>query len=176
MLSAPITVEPPTVDVMELAALKLFLRIDGDELDGEVQDYLNAVVADVERMTSTRLADQVVELQADRFADLDHLTIGQVNEVAQVRYQNSAGAETILSADAYELFGAGLEKGIRPSFGHSWPATRSGSGVIAVQLAVGYGENLPPSIALALKQAVRSRFDGTAFDLSAATVNDRIWA
>lgn len=176
MLSAPIVIEPSAGDTVDIAALKLFLRIDGDDLDVELGDYAAAVVADIERITSTRIGEQVVELRADRFADLGHLTIGPVSDVLEIRYQDSTGATITLAPEHYELFGAGLEMGVRASFGHSWPATRPGTGVIAARLVVGYGNDVPPSISLALKQAVRSRFDGTAFDLAEALVNDRIWA
>lgn len=175
MLSAPIVIEPATGDIIDLAAMKLFLRIDGSALDDEIGMHVMAVVADIEQMTSTRLADQVVEIRADRFADLDHLSVGPVQDIVQLRYQDVSGVETNLAPDAYELFGAGLAMGIRPSQGNVWPSTRPVAGPIAVQLQVGYGDALPANISMAIKMAVRSRFDGTPFDLFGATVNDRLW-
>jgi hypothetical protein len=126
-------------------------------------------------MTSTRLGDQVVEIRADRFADLLHLSIGPVQEILQIRYEDVSGVEIDMASDAYELFGAGLEMGIRPSPGNVWPSARPVAGPIAVQLQVGYGDALPANISMAIRMAVRSRFDGTPFDLFEATVNDRIW-
>ncbi len=175
MLSVPIMIVPPIEDVVDLAAMRLFLRIDGTALDEEIGALVAAVVSDIERMTSTRLAEQVVELQADRFSDIGRLSIGPVQEVVEIRYQDAVGTDATIAADTYELAGAGLEKGIRCAFGHVWPSPRPVAGAIAVQLRVGYGADLPAAIAMAVKMEVRSRFDGTPFNLFDAIVNDRIW-
>lgn len=175
MLSAPIVIAPPTEDVVDLAAMRLFLRIDGTALDEEIGALVAAVVSDIERMTSTRLAEQVVELQADRFADLGRLPIGPVQEVVEIRYQDGAGAGQTIAADMYELVGAGLEQSIRCAFGHVWPSPRPVAGAISVQLRVGYGADLPAALSMAVKMEVRSRFDGTPFNLFDAIVNDRLW-
>ncbi|HKY80267.1 MAG TPA: phage head-tail connector protein [Sphingobium sp.] len=176
MLSAPIVITPPEGDVVDLEAVKTFLRVDSSALDDEIAGYIRAAVTEIERITSTRLAEQVVEIRADRFADLDHLTIGPVTGIVSIIYQSTSGTSETLVEESYELFGAGLETGIRPAFGHAWPAARGAAGVIAVQLEVGYSaETQPASIDLALKQLVRSKFDGTPFDLCTVLVNDRIW-
>ncbi|MEA3543227.1 MAG: hypothetical protein U9R77_14065 [Pseudomonadota bacterium] len=173
MLSAPIVVTPPEGDVIDPAKMKLFLRIDGDDLDGEIADYVTGVAAEIERMTSIRLQEQVVQIQADNFDDLRHLNVGPVAEVVSLSYRDRSGAEIAVADGAYELFGTDLDRGIRPAPGLSWPVPAAGS--VRVTMKVGYGESLPPSLSIALKEAVRARFDGTSFDLFAATVNDRIW-
>lgn len=173
MLSAPIVITAPTGDIIDPAKMRLFLRIDGSDLDDEIAEYVAAVVGDIERMTATRLAEQTVEIQADRFLDLAHLTIGPIKSVESIQYQDMTGTVVELPASAYELFGADLARGVRPTFGQVLPSARVGT--IVVRLVVGYGPCLPPSILLAIKEGVRSRFDGTSFDLFTATVNDRIW-
>ena len=177
MLSAPIVITGPEGDVVELEPVKTFLRVDGDDLDEEIGAYIDATIADIERMTSTRLGEQVVELRADSFEDLEHLTIGPVNAVVAITYRDAAGDEVTIDQAEYELFGAGLEKGVRPKPGRRWPRGNAlrASGAIGVRLNVGYGDAIPPSISLALKMDVRGRFDGVPFDLFTATTNDRIW-
>ncbi|WP_370171875.1 head-tail connector protein [Sphingobium abikonense] len=93
MLSAPIVVTPPEGDVIDPAKMKLFLRIDGDDLDGEIADYVTGVAAEIERMTSIRLQEQVVQIQADNFDDLRHLNVGPVAEVVSLSYRDRSGAE-----------------------------------------------------------------------------------
>lgn len=177
MLSAPIVITGPEGDVVDLAAVKTFLRIDGDELDEEIRGYIDASIGEIERLTSTRIGEQQVELRADHFDDLEHLTIGPVSGVAAITYRDASGSDVTIDQADYELFGAGLEKGIRPKPGRSWPrgAAQRASGAIGVRLNVGYGDAIPPSISLALKMDVRGRFDGVPFNLFAATTNDRIW-
>lgn len=173
MLSAPSIVTAPEGDVIDLAKIRLFLRIDGEDLDGEIADYVLAVAGDIESMTSTRFRDQVVELSADGFPDLLNLNIGPVNEVVAVWYRDRDGIDQLIDPAVYELFGSQLAKGVRTAPGKSWPSI--GAARIRIALQVGYGMDLPPSLSLALKEAVRSRFDGTPYDLFLATVNDRIW-
>lgn len=174
MLSAPTVITAPESSTVDPDEVKLFLRVDGEALDAEIAGYISAVVGDIERMTSTRLAPQIVEIRADAFADLAHLNIGPVSGIVAITYEDGEGSQYTLSSDLYELFGAGLAMGVRPAAGQSWPVARRAAGVIAARLTVGYAE-LPPSLALAVKMAVRARFDGTPFDLFEATVNDRIW-
>lgn len=173
MLGAPIVVTPPEGDIIEPAKMRLFLRIDGTDLDDEIPGYVAAVAGDIERMTSTRFQEQIVEIHADSFADLLSLNIGPVKGIVSVQYRDRGGAEVTIDAGSYELIGSGLAMGIRPVPGASWPTRWPAD--VRVRLQVGYGEDLPPALSLALKEAVRARFDGTAYDLFAATVNDRIW-
>lgn len=174
MISAPVVITPPVGDLFDVASLKLFLRIDGDDLDDEVALYAKAVVADIERMTSTKIGRQVVELRADCFADLDHLPIGPVTDIVELRYRAGNGEIVTVDPADYELIVSGLEASVRPSLGMSWP--RLGLTGIALQLSVGYGDDVPPSVTLAIHEAVRARYDGTGYDLASALVNDRIWA
>ncbi|MDX3908418.1 MAG: phage head-tail connector protein [Sphingobium sp.] len=174
MLSEPVTVTAPVAAVMNLETVKLFVRVDGSELDAEIQAYMDAAVADIERLTSTRLGNQVVEVRADSFDDLMHLQVGPVSSVVSINYDDIAGSPQIVAANTYELFGAGLERGIRPRFGAAWPSARNARGAISVQLQVGYA-TLPASIGLALLLAIRGRFDGSAVDLPMLLINDRIW-
>lgn len=168
MLSAPIIITPPTASPIDIEVVKLFLRVDGDELDDEIARYIRAGITEIQRITGVFLAEQTVEVQADSLADLEHLTLGPVKEISEIRYIDSAGAEQILDAGSYELVGAPLGQSIRTA---SVPARQ-----IVVRMIVGYAEGaLPADIDLALYMWVRSKFDGTPFDLFEATVNSRIW-
>lgn len=175
MLSSPVTVELAEVDLVNMNEVKTFLRLDEGSLDTEVEGYIASAIGDVELMTGTRLAPQTVEILADRFADLQTLSIGPVQSVISIEYQDTGGDTHVLASDAFELFGAGLARGIRLKAGQSWPLTRYATGVIAVRLSVGY-DPLPGHLKRTLLELIRSRFDGTPIDLFTMTVNDRIWA
>ncbi len=174
MLSAPIVITAATTEVIALATVKTFLRVDGAALDLEIEGYISGVVADIEKMTGTRLAPQVVEIRADRFADLEHLQIGPVTTVESVRYRDSAGAEQTVAQDAYELVATELEAGIFPTFSARWPTPAPGAPV-RVQMDVGYAA-IPADLRLTLLLAIEAKFNGTACDLFSMTVNSRIWA
>ena len=174
MLTAPTVITAPVGDVLQLDTIKLFLRVDGDELDAEIQGYAAGVVADIEQMTGTRLIEQVVEIRADRFGDLQHLQVGPVISVSSITYEDIEGVAQTLSTDVYELFGAALDQGIRTRVGAAWPNVRAASSVITARLRVGYA-TFPPDLTLAVLLAIRARYDGAAVDLPMLTINHRIW-
>lgn len=180
MWTPAVTITPPTAEPITLAAAKEFLRLDAEDdgFDSEVDEYIADVRDEAERISSTRLISQTVEVGCSCFADLASLPIGPVASVTSVKYLDTAGVEQTLSGSAYELFGAGLAKGVRLTVGSSWPALRPCVGAVRVRLAVGYGaggSDLPPTVRVALLRALRGRFDDKSVDLGLLLTNDRIW-
>lgn len=159
---------------VSLPDVRAYLRIEDSDLDVDLRGAIDAAIADMEAMTSTRLAPQVVEIHADGFRELDRLPVGPVSDIVEIGYEDSAGAAQLLDASVYELFGSGLERGIRPAFGQTWPSLRPVAGAVRVRLAVGYPK-LPRHLARALLDVVRARFDGSPIDVFSLIVNDRIW-
>lgn len=177
MLSEAITTIPPAVEWISIDDAKQFLRIDGESLDLEVELMIGAARADLELATGQRLIEQEVRVLADNFGDLNHLQVGPVISIAEITYQEPAGATRTLDPAAYELFGAGLERGIRRSVDRTWPATRAASGVVAVTLKVGHGASstaIPQQLRFALFSLLRSKFTGSPALIDRLIVNDRI--
>jgi uncharacterized phiE125 gp8 family phage protein len=141
MWSAATLVTPPVSPPIELAAVKEFVRIDADTDDFDVQlaDFAAIAVEQIESECNIRLAPQTVALLADDWADLQLLPIGPVTSIESIHYLDGTGAEQLLDAGAYEMAGAALEVGIRPSFGAAWPGSlRRVAGAIRVTAIVGY--------------------------------------
>lgn len=178
MWSEPISVAGPEASALPIAAAKEFLRIGSDDthFDIEIGGWIAGVIDDAERITSTRLITQSIELRADGFADLAHLPIGPIQAVTSVGYLDTAGALQQLPDEAFELEGAGLECGI--VLIGSRPAIARRRGAIRVRLDVGYGDtdgDIPPSIRIALLRAVRGHFDDNPIELAPMLNNRRIW-
>jgi uncharacterized phiE125 gp8 family phage protein len=175
MWQSPVVIAAPTAGPLSLAAAKEFLRLDADDtaFDGEVTVHLTGACQRIEQATGTRLMTQVVSLGAGSFADLARLPIGPVQSVDSITYVDPAGAEQELAEDAYELFGAELECGIRPTFGRAWPIAANRPGAITVEATLGYA-SLPPAIRVALLLTVRALFDDRSADVEAWLVNHRI--
>ncbi|WP_338445949.1 hypothetical protein V5F89_12440 [Pelagerythrobacter marensis] len=142
--AAPIAVVPPAAEPVSVAEAKEFLSIGADEPDFDVllASFIAAAREQLEAVTSTRLAEQTLQLHADGFADLRRLPLGPVQAVSEIVYDDAAGAEQVLASGDYELFGAGLEQGVRPAFGKTWPAGALRASAVRVTAAVGY-EQLP---------------------------------
>jgi uncharacterized phiE125 gp8 family phage protein len=173
---SPVIVTAPAAEPISLAQAKQYLRLDEEEtgFDAELEVQIAGARGRVESVTNTRLVNQVVELRASSFADLDRLPIGPVAGVIDLAYTDPAGEEQSLGPDDVVLDGAGLEMALRPLAGR-WP---SKSAQVTVRVTVGYGADgaaLPPAIRIALLQQVRELFDGTPADLETWIVNDRIW-
>jgi uncharacterized phiE125 gp8 family phage protein len=151
--SAATLVTPPAAPAIALATLKEFVRVDGDDYDAQLEAFAAAAVDHIEMMCSIRLAPQGVELLADEWADLANLPIGPVTDIVSIHYADVAGAEQLLDAGSYELAGADLATGIRPSFGSTWPIARAIAGAIRVTLTVGYVDPPPAVLAAALYHA-----------------------
>lgn len=180
MWAPPVTTVAPAAEPVLLPAAKEFCRLDAADttFDTELNGYIAAVRDDVERTSGTRLITQTVQLKADCFADLPCLPIGPVQSVSSLKYVDTDGVEQTIAGEDYELFGAGLEQGLRPVFNGTWPAGAIRAKSITVVAVVGYGSAgtaLPQALYVALLRAVRGLFDGQPVDLAPLLANYRIW-
>lgn len=192
-----ITLTPPAIEPLTLAAAKQFLRIDADldSFDIEVGAAIAGARGDVEDGTGTRLLTQDVSVQADRWEDLAHLPIGPVQEILAVSWRRRDTADTPIDITTIERFGGGIGQGIRPAPGYRWPGERwpyhgdcwewrdgrrhvHDGLLITVQLRVGYGDDstaLPANLNVALLLAARAIYDDKPVDLSSRLASHRIW-
>jgi uncharacterized phiE125 gp8 family phage protein len=176
----PVTISAPTSCAVTLEAAKEFVRISADDtsFDVELQSLLDGAIAEVERVTSTRLIAQSVLVSASEFTDLEALPIGPVISVTSLKYIDEAGTEVTLAAEQWRLSGAMLQWRIDPQIDREWPATASVSDAVRLTLQVGYGAavaDVPAHIRTTILRATRAQFDGKSFDLEERLVNDRIW-
>lgn len=177
MLSEPTVATPPAVGWISREDAKQFLRIDGDSLSAEVDLLIGAALAELEQATGQRLIDQEVLVFADTFADLDHLHVGPVKEISAISYQDPVGSTRTLDPAVYELFGAGIDRGIRLAIGAAWPRTRAARGAISVTLKVGYGPSaakIPQQLRYALFSLLRGKFTNKPVSIDAQIANERI--
>lgn len=172
MLGDAVIVEGAAAPAIDLPTAKGFLRLDGTEFDVELQIHLSAAIADVERISGTRLTQQVVEITADSFTDLECLSPGPVVDALSLSYTAPTGTTVTIEPAAYELTGANLRRGLIPAAGQRWPS-RSRS--IKATLRVGY-DVVPDNIIWAVLGLTRAKLDGVRFDVAALLVNDRIWS
>jgi uncharacterized phiE125 gp8 family phage protein len=149
--AAPITVAAPTAEPVSIEEAKEFLSIGVDETDFDalLGSFVTAAREQLEAVTGTRLAEQVLELRADSFADLARLPIGPARGVTSIAYDDANGVQQVVAPADYELFGAGLEQGVRPAFGKTWPAGALRAGAVRVTATIGY-EQLPKPLWAAL--------------------------
>lgn len=103
---ALIIVTQPAVEPINLAELKLHLRIDHDDEDLLLDQYRRAARQDVESLTRRALITQTWEFYLDAFPDDDEieLPLPPLQSVTYVRYTPRAtGAETEWNASNYRV-------------------------------------------------------------------------
>lgn len=172
------TTTPPAVEPLTPDDVRDYLRIDGTDFDAQIEDWIVGARAQVERLTATRLITQTVQLQAGSFDDLGQLPIGPIASVSAVAYQDPTGQVQQLAGAAFEMFGAGLAVGLRPTAGVRWPTARAADGAIAITAVAGYGADgasIPGTVRIALLQLVRGLWADSPVDVSAWLVNDGMW-
>lgn len=143
------TTEPPPAEPVSLDEAKGFVVVETDADDVLLGMLIAGARKHVEDVTGTRLAVQTLELHADSFADLARLPTGPITAVSKVVYDDVTGVEQTIDAADYELFGAGLDRGIRPAFGKTWPVGALRVGAVRVTATAGYA-NLPVPLKLAM--------------------------
>lgn len=122
--------------------------------------YIDGLIASardhVERYTGTRLAEQIVTLKCDRFADFCSVPEAPLQSVA-ITYIDTDGAEQTLADTVYELRNDGLCSALVLKFGQSWPSVQAGSRITVTAVA-GY-EVMPPALKHALLLWIGSAFE-----------------
>lgn len=180
MWQSPVIVTPPAAEPVTLDQAKEFLRVDDadDTFDTEIGLQLAGARNHIESVTGTRLISQVIDVQADNFEDLALIKVGPIVTIDEITYLDRNGAEHTLAAEAYELTGAGLERGARPAPSKRWPVASTAGGAITVRVTVGYGDDgdaIPQAVRLAILLKLRALFEDSSADIDYLLVNDRIW-
>lgn len=163
---------------VSLETVKQFLKVDGEDQDAEIELTIAAAQADLEATTGLKLIDQSFLVTVDSFSELDHLQVGPVTAIEEIAYDDAAGTEQLLAANVYELFGSGLDRGVRPAFGQSWPTVRPARAAVRAKLRVGYGpdvRSVPTNLRHALLALIRGKLEDRSVDIEPLIVNTRIW-
>lgn len=156
-----ITEADPAEEPVSLASMKEYLEEDRTTRDGQIADLIGAARAHVEDYTGTRLITQTVRLRASLWRDLEQLPIGPVQTVTSISYLDPSGAELEVVLEDVRLVAAGLEAGIFPAVGASWPVALEQPGAISIVAVVGF-ETVPPTLIAAIKQLVAQWYDNRA--------------
>lgn len=159
--SSPETLAEPGSEPVSLAEAKEFLSIDADEdgFDTLLTGLITSGRERVEEELGIRLVGQSVLLRCDDWSDLEQLPIGPVSGIEHLKFEDAAGSQSTVDAAQYEMTGAKLDRGIRPTVGNAWPRSlRQAEGAIEVRLTVGY-DTLPKPLWTAVLQIAAALFE-----------------
>ena len=180
------------IDILPLADVKAFLRIDGTDDDPLLTMLINSAVESAEKYLARALRRQTLELTLDGFpfADDEALArlgpgvhqvalsyvIGDVEgidlpyppvaSVTSITTFNTANASAVFSSAAYLLDGFRITL----NRGYTWPTDLRDRAAVKVRYVAGYGQaTLPSSIKLAMMQHLVAMYEcRTGCDIPAA--------
>lgn len=140
----------PTGDIISLAALKLRLRIDGDDEDDLLMSYLRGAVARIDGPDGIGYAmlEQTWRLTLDAFPHTITLPGAPIKRVAKISYLDASGVEQVLDAADYRVVADMEPARVMPATGKVWPATLHAVGAVKIDYVLGEAEaaNVPADL------------------------------
>lgn len=134
-------IKPPEELAVSIAAARLAARVDGTDLDGEIETAIQSITDDVEHLTGRAIVFQTWRVTLDHFPAKVKLPAPPVSRVLRIKYFDPAGVEQTMDPDDY-LVDAVSEPGyVMPAPGRAWPATLARINAVNVEVKCGYGED-----------------------------------
>ena len=152
----------PAALPVSLDEAKLSLRIDGDELDGDVTRWIKGIVATAEHETGRAFIHQTWRCTLDEFPDAIRLDHAPLVSVESIRFYDVAGVLQTLDPQDY-LVDTITEPGyVVPASGRAWPATADRINSLMVDYTAGYGAtevSVPENVKLYIIARLVEQYD-----------------
>lgn len=132
-----VIVEPIALAV-SLDDARTAARVDGIELDAEIETLVRALTSEVEHETGRAIINQTHRVTLDAFGGAIQLPASPVQSVV-VKYLDADGAEQTLDPQDYILDNARAPCFIVPAPGKAWPTTFARINAVTVDALCGYG-------------------------------------
>ena len=100
MMTVKITGTPSLDDIITVAALKAFLRVDHSDEDAYITALRQAAISTVEVMSDTRLGDVSAVGYMDAWAAV-RIPVGPVQSITSITYLSTANTTQTLAASHY---------------------------------------------------------------------------
>ena len=121
--------------------VKKHLRIDEDDEDSLIADYLEAAERQVETELAIGLQEQTLVLRLDRFPGRRiRLPRPPLTSVTSITYTDTNGASQTLATDQYTVNTFTMPGEIVEAWGKSWPTTRDIPNAVVVTYVTGYAQ------------------------------------
>jgi len=131
----------PTDEPINLAEIKNFLRIDGDDDEWLLLDLIRGARTVFETETGRQLITATWEYYLDNFEDEIELPLPPLQTITLIKYYDEDGVEQTVSSDDYEA-DVTVEPGIiRLKWWDdaTWPTIQTRPNCITIKYTAGYG-------------------------------------
>lgn len=144
----------PTEEPLSLAEAKLSLRVDIDDDDNLILEYISAARQVVENLSGRALVTQTWRYTADYWwcGDL-LLRPAPLATVTTIKYYDLNGTQQTASSALYTVDTDHLPGRVALAYNQSWPSARVQPNSIEVIFTAGYGD--AEDVPLCAKQAIR---------------------
>lgn len=137
-MTVRVIVEPVNMAV-SLAAARDAARVNGSDLDAELEIHVRALTAEAEHYTGRAIINRTYRVTLDSFPDAIELPASPVASVSSVKYIDEAGAEQTLDPADYIVDDRSEPGYIVPGVDLAWPATQARVNAVNVEVVCGYG-------------------------------------
>lgn len=147
--------------------VKTALRLDGDDLDGEIERGIRAAVEHYEGwdgVLGISITEQSWRQDYPRFSAIMYLDIGPVRSVSSVVYRDAQGQDFTVSEESYSLRSNGGGKSyVRFASGFSSPSSLDEVAPVSIEYSSGWaGAEIPDGIKNAIIVRVQKYLDEAA--------------
>jgi len=142
----------PSYYPVSLSQAKNHLRVDHTDDDDYIRGLIVSATDDLERILLRRLVTQTWKFYRDKWPAGDNLSLpyGELQSVTHVKYTDSDGTQSTMSAAEYIVDTDSDPGRVVLDYGETWPGdTLYPSNPIEVQYVCGYGDNAPITITAA---------------------------
>jgi len=176
-------VTPEAAPLITLTELKTFLRVDGNDENSLITDFLNAAIDDAKNYTRRSFINRTLLLTLDGFPyssnsewwsgtrqvsqnaihkkansiEIPFPKLVSVSNITTYDYDNSAN---VFGASNYFVDTAGARVSLNQS--GTWPVNLRDTAAVKVQYVSGYGEaasDVPPAIKIAIQMHVQKMYE-----------------
>lgn len=159
----------PEADVLELADVKMHLRVDEDD-DAAQDDLIEALIAAAtdyldgySGVLGRCLISQTWKLRFDYCFPSWRipLPLAPLISVDAIEYVDAEGVTQTLSPSVYQVID-GPAAAVQPAYGQAWPAPRSQARAVTITFTAGYGataDKVPAPLRAAMKLLVAHLFE-----------------
>ena len=135
-----VIVEPVNMAV-SLADARNAARVNGTDLDNELETNVRALTATAEHYTGRAIINRTYRVTLDEFPDAIELPSTPLVEVTSVKYIDEDGVEQTLDQADYIVDSESEPGYIVPGVDLDWPATQIRVNAVNVVAVCGYGDD-----------------------------------
>lgn len=164
----PVRTVAPAAYPVSLADIKRQCRVDHNDDDADLQDYLDTAIEQLDGyggILGRALINQTWRLDISGFRDVMRLPLEPLSSVTGITYYDGDNASQTLSTDVYGVYTDARGPYVALKYGQSWPTTYARADAVSITFVAGYGaaaSNVPARLKSAIKLHAADLYDGRA--------------